>query len=104
MTVTDLQAYLMINQRFKGSVIDKMYPYNNAQLIFVLVFCKNGINQIQMPYLRATHQIDFLCLFLALWMELLGLISVSAALARTVSFSLDAMTGGLVRIYILGII
>ncbi|CAO1359584.1 unnamed protein product [Diamesa tonsa] len=66
------------------------------------VFCKNGINQIQMPYLRATHQIDFLCLFLALWMELLGLISVSAALARTVSFSLDAMSGGLVRIYILG--
>lgn len=75
---------------------------SNFFLILVLVFCKNGINQIQMPYLRATHQIDFLCLFLALWMELLGLISVSAALARTVSFSLDAMTGGLVRIYILG--
>jgi hypothetical protein len=35
-------------------------------------------------------------------MEFLSLVTVCAAIARTISFSLDAMSGGIVRIYILG--
>lgn len=72
-------------------------------VLFTLsVFCKNGLSQLQMPYLRATHRLDFLCLFLALWMELLALVATCAAITRTISFCLDAMSGGLVRLYILG--
>lgn len=57
---------------------------------------------MQLPYLRATHQVDFLCLFLALWLDILSLICACSALARTLSICLDAMTGGMARIYILG--
>lgn len=66
------------------------------------VYCKNGLSQIQVPYLRASHRVDFLCLFLALWMELMALVATCAAITRTISFCLDAMSGGLVRLYILG--
>lgn len=69
----------------------------------VSVYAKNGLHQIQIPYLRASHKLDFMCLFLALWLELLSLIATSSAAIRTISFCLDTMTGGLVRIYILGI-
>lgn len=55
-----------------------------------------------MQYLRATHRLDFVLLFLALWMELLALVGTCAAIARTISFCLDAMSGGVVRLYILG--
>jgi hypothetical protein len=72
--------------------------------LFVLfsVFCKNGLKTIQIPYIRATNRIDFLILYLALWMEILSLLAACGALVRTLSTSLDAMTGGLARIYILG--
>jgi hypothetical protein len=43
-----------------------------------------------------------MCLFLALWMELFALVTTCAAITRTISFCLDAMSGGLVRLYILG--
>lgn len=69
----------------------------------VSVYAKNGLHQIQIPYLRASHKLDFICLFLALWLELLSLIATSSAAIRTISFCLDTMTGGVVRIYILGI-
>lgn len=68
----------------------------------LMVFCKSGLNQLQIPYLRASHRSDFLCLFLALWMELLALVATCASFCRTISFCLDAMSGGLVRLYILG--
>lgn len=45
---------------------------------------------------------DFICLFMALWMELLVLVATDAAIIRTISYCLDAMSGGLIRIYILG--
>lgn len=67
-----------------------------------LVYSKNGLNQIQIPYLRAIHRLDFICLFMALWMELLVLVATDAAIIRTISHCLDAMSGGLIRIYILG--
>jgi hypothetical protein len=72
------------------------------KLFDVSVYCKKGLSQLQIPYLRASHRIDFLCLFLALWMELLALVTTCAAITRTISFCLDAMSGGLVRLYILG--
>lgn len=39
---------------------------------------------------------------MAKWMDILSLLSACGALARTMSTCLDAMTGGLARIYILG--
>jgi amino acid transporter len=71
-------------------------------LCILSVFCKNGLKTIQIPYIRATNRIDFLILYLALWMEVLSLLAACGALVRTLSTSLDAMTGGLARIYILG--
>lgn len=55
-----------------------------------------------MPYVRATNKFDFGCLFLATWMDALAAMCACAALARTLSACLDAMTGGLARILILG--
>lgn len=55
-----------------------------------------------MPYIRATQKVDFFCLFLALWMDILALLAACGALARTLSTCLDAMTGGMARIYLLG--
>lgn len=55
-----------------------------------------------MPYVRATNKFDFGCLFLATWMDALTAMCACAALARTLSACLDAMTGGLARILILG--
>ncbi|XP_070495033.1 probable cationic amino acid transporter isoform X2 [Chironomus tepperi] len=68
----------------------------------LMVYSKNGLNQIQIPYLRASQRLDFICLFMALWMELLVLVATDAAIIRTISYCLDAMSGGLIRIYILG--
>lgn len=65
-------------------------------------FCKSSLNHLQMPYIRATHKFDFLCLFLAIWCDILTLICACGALARTLSICLDAMTGGMARIYLLG--
>lgn len=67
-----------------------------------LAFCKSSLNHVQLPYVRATHKFDFFILFLALWMDILTLICACGALARTMSVCLDAMTGGMVRIFILG--
>ncbi|XP_058059742.1 cationic amino acid transporter 3 [Anopheles bellator] len=64
--------------------------------------CKSGIKSLQISYLRTTHRLDFFCLFLAKWMDILALFSACAILVRTLSSSLDAMTGGLARMYILG--
>jgi len=55
-----------------------------------------------MPYVRATNKFDFGCLFLATWLDALAAMCACAALARTLSACLDAMTGGLARILILG--
>lgn len=57
---------------------------------------------MQIPYLRTTHRIDFLWLFLALWMDILALLTACAVLARTLSSCLDTMTGGMARMLILG--
>uniref|UniRef100_A0A182NEC7 Amino acid permease/ SLC12A domain-containing protein n=1 Tax=Anopheles dirus TaxID=7168 RepID=A0A182NEC7_9DIPT len=64
--------------------------------------CKSGIRSLQISYIRTTHRVDFFCLFLAKWMDILALFSACAVLVRTLSSSLDAMTGGLARMYILG--
>lgn len=67
-----------------------------------VAFCKSSLNHLQLPYIRTTHKVDFFILFLALWMDILTLICACGALARTMSICLDAMTGGMARIYILG--
>ncbi|XP_023173290.2 uncharacterized protein LOC111601091 [Drosophila hydei] len=64
--------------------------------------CKSSLRSLQMPYVRATNKFDFGCLFLATWMDALTAMCACAALARTLSACLDAMTGGLARILILG--
>ncbi|XP_058453329.1 probable cationic amino acid transporter [Malaya genurostris] len=64
--------------------------------------CKSSVKAIQIYYIRTTHRTDFFCLFLAKWMDILALFSACAVLVRTLSSSLDAMTGGIVRMYILG--
>uniref|UniRef100_A0A8D8FIG9 Probable cationic amino acid transporter n=1 Tax=Culex pipiens TaxID=7175 RepID=A0A8D8FIG9_CULPI len=64
--------------------------------------CKSSVKSLQMYYIRTTHRVDFFVLFLAKWMEILALFSACAVLVRTLSSSLDAMTGGLARMYILG--
>lgn len=60
------------------------------------------MQNIQIAYLRATQKFDFFCLFLALWLDILTLLAACGALARTLSTCLDAMTGGMARIYLLG--
>lgn len=67
-----------------------------------LARCKSSLRSLQMPYVRATNKFDFGCLFLATWMDALAAMCACAALARTLSACLDAMTGGLARILILG--
>lgn len=52
--------------------------------------------------MRATHRFDFYCQFIALWMDILALLACCAALARTLSTCMDAMSGGMARIYLLG--
>ncbi|XP_053696429.1 probable cationic amino acid transporter [Sabethes cyaneus] len=64
--------------------------------------CKSSVKVVQIYYIRTTHRTDFFCLFLAKWMDILALFSACAVLVRTLSSSLDAMTGGLARMYILG--
>ncbi|XP_055635718.1 probable cationic amino acid transporter [Toxorhynchites rutilus septentrionalis] len=64
--------------------------------------CKSSVKSLQMYYIRTTHRTDFFHLFLAKWLDILALFSACAVLVRTLSSSLDAMTGGLVRMYILG--
>lgn len=64
--------------------------------------CKSSVKSLQMYYIRTTHRADFFCLFLSKWMDILALFSACAVLVRTLSSSLDAMTGGLARMYILG--
>lgn len=75
---------------------------NFNQHNFFSAYCKSSLNQLQLPYIRATHKFDFFILFLALWMDILTLICVCGALTRTLSVCFDAMTGGMARIYILG--
>ncbi|KAM7352436.1 torn and diminished rhabdomeres isoform 2-T2 [Cochliomyia hominivorax] len=64
--------------------------------------CKTSLKTLQIPYIRASNKFDFGCLFLATWMEMLAILCACGALARTLSMCLDAMTGGLARIMILG--
>ncbi|XP_049530532.1 high affinity cationic amino acid transporter 1 [Anopheles darlingi] len=64
--------------------------------------CKSGTKAVQISYIRTTHRVDFFCLFLAKWMDILALFSACAIVVRTLSSSLDAMTGGVARMYILG--
>ncbi|XP_058986292.1 uncharacterized protein LOC131806331 [Musca domestica] len=64
--------------------------------------CKTSLRSLQMPYIRASNKFDFGCLFLATWMEMLSVLCACGALTRTLSMCLDAMTGGLARIMILG--
>lgn len=52
--------------------------------------------------MRVTHRFDFFCQFIALWMDVLALLATCAALARTLSTCMDAMSGGMARIYLLG--
>lgn len=52
--------------------------------------------------MRATQKMDFFWLFLAVWMDILALLATCAALARTLSTCMDAMSGGMARIYLLG--
>lgn len=65
--------------------------------------CQRSLAHCQLPYMRATHRrTDFFCQFLALWMDVLALLAACAAVARTLSCCLDAMSGGMARIYLLG--
>ncbi|XP_037927481.1 uncharacterized protein LOC119662015 [Teleopsis dalmanni] len=64
--------------------------------------CKTSLRSLQMPYIRASNKFDFTCLFLASWMDVLAILCACGTLARTLSTCLDAMTGGLARILILG--
>lgn len=64
--------------------------------------CKSGTKAVQISYIRTTHRVDFFCLFIAKWMDILALFSACAIVVRTLSSSLDAMTGGVARMYILG--
>lgn len=75
-----------------------------VSLIFLIIpaICKSALQNIQISYLRATQKFDFFCLFLALWLDILTLLTACGALARTLSTCLDAMTGGMARIYLLG--
>ncbi|XP_053959105.1 probable cationic amino acid transporter [Anastrepha ludens] len=68
----------------------------------IAAFCKSSLRSLQMPYIRATNKFDFTCLFLATWMDVLAVLCACAALARTMSTCLDAMTGGMAHILILG--
>ncbi|XP_034472835.1 uncharacterized protein LOC117780422 [Drosophila innubila] len=97
------------------TVITYLIAYNEAAapgLLFATLLatiygamaarCKSSLRSLQMPYVRATNKFDFGCLFLATWMDALAAMCACAALARTLSTCLDAMTGGLARILILG--
>lgn len=63
---------------------------------------RSNTKQVQIPYLRTSHRIDFLLFFLGLWMDILALLTACSILARTLSSCLDTMTGGLLRMWILG--
>ncbi|XP_067622964.1 solute carrier family 7 member 14 isoform X2 [Eurosta solidaginis] len=65
-------------------------------------YCKTKLRALQIPYVRASNKFDFTCLFLATWMDALAVLCACAMLARTMSTCLDAMTGGMARIFILG--
>ncbi|XP_017860392.1 PREDICTED: uncharacterized protein LOC108612026 [Drosophila arizonae] len=97
------------------SIVAYLIAYNEAAapaLVFATLLaivygamaarCKSSLRSLQMPYVRATNKFDFGCLFLALWMDALTAMCACAVLARTLSACLDAMTGGLARILILG--
>ncbi|TMW50703.1 hypothetical protein DOY81_004227 [Sarcophaga bullata] len=55
--------------------------------------CKTSLKTLQIPYIRASNKFDFGCLFLATWMDMLAILCACGALVRTLSMSLDAMTG-----------
>lgn len=63
---------------------------------------RTATRNIQIGYLRAAHKFDFFVLYLATCMDILALLVACGTVARTMSTCLDAMTGGLARIYILG--
>ncbi|XP_030382954.1 uncharacterized protein LOC115630502 [Scaptodrosophila lebanonensis] len=98
-----------------SSVIAYLIVYNEASaptLLFATLLatvygamaarCKSSLRSLQIPYVRATNKFDFGCLFMAMWLDALAGMCACAALARTLSACLDAMTGGLARILILG--
>uniref|UniRef100_A0A034W159 Cationic amino acid transporter n=1 Tax=Bactrocera dorsalis TaxID=27457 RepID=A0A034W159_BACDO len=65
-------------------------------------YCKAHLKTLQMPYIRASNKFDYTCLFLATWLDVLAVLCACVALARTMSTCLDAMTGGMAHILILG--
>lgn len=69
---------------------------------YLIDICQHSLAHVQLPYMRATHRFDFYCQFCALWMDMLALLAACAALARTLSTCMDAMSGGMARIYLLG--
>ncbi|ALC40342.1 tadr [Drosophila busckii] len=88
------------------SVISYLIAYNEAAapgLIFATILatiyglmaarCKTSLRSLQMPYVRATNKFDYGCLFMAIWLDALAVMCACAALARTLSACLDAMTG-----------
>lgn len=91
--------HFKLNIDLLNKIINKLTKYF---CLFISAICRTGVKDIQIPYLRTCHRFDFLCLFLATWMDILAILSACGALARTLSTCLDAMTGGLARIYILG--
>uniref|UniRef100_A0A0K8VE88 Uncharacterized protein n=1 Tax=Bactrocera latifrons TaxID=174628 RepID=A0A0K8VE88_BACLA len=65
-------------------------------------YCKAHLKSLQIPYIRASNKFDYTCLFLATWLDVLAVLCACVALARTMSTCLDAMTGGMAHILILG--
>ncbi|XP_026843106.1 uncharacterized protein LOC6593413 [Drosophila persimilis] len=98
---TSIVSYLIVYN--EASATSMLFGVWLATLygIFSLVI-KTSLRSLQMPYVRATNKFDHGSLFLAIWLDALAAMCACAALARTLSACLDAMTGGLARILILG--
>ncbi|XP_036329236.1 probable cationic amino acid transporter isoform X1 [Rhagoletis pomonella] len=94
-------VYLLIYNEASGAAI--LFATILAALYAIMAaYCKSTLRSVQMPYIRATNKFDFSCLFLATWMDVLAILCACAVLARTLSTCLDAMTGGMAHILILG--
>lgn len=81
------------------------FSFSNSSYIFFYMhtaYCKSHLKSLQIPYIRASNKIDYTCLFLATWLDVLAVLCACVTLARTMSTSLDAMTGGMAHILILG--
>ncbi|XP_032310930.1 uncharacterized protein LOC6503741 [Drosophila ananassae] len=98
---TTVIAYLIVYN--EASALSLLFAVLLATIYGIMsARCKTSLRSLQMPYVRATNKFDFGCLFLAIWLDALAAMCACAAFARTLSACLDAMTGGLARILILG--